>query len=92
MSTFVIRIVTRAAGDFHGTVRHVSSGEEVVFSSPSQLMAFIEEMNAVSSVGETCKPLLESPPAPDQSHGPKSPTDARRIHLEVDAEQRGKAR
>jgi hypothetical protein len=48
MSTFVVRFHDTAAGVFRGEARHVSTGETQCFSSAEQLLAFLEEMNAVS--------------------------------------------
>ena len=48
MSTFVVRFVAAALGAFRGKVRHVRTGEEGLFSSPSQLLFFFELMNAGS--------------------------------------------
>ena len=46
MTTFILRMTTDAKGGLHGTVCRVSSGETRAFSSPAQLIAFLEEWNA----------------------------------------------
>jgi hypothetical protein len=51
MSTFVVRLLGRALDSFHGRVRHVATGEETSFSSPTELVAFMEEVNGVSGLG-----------------------------------------
>jgi hypothetical protein len=48
VSTFVIRLIGGALGVMRGTVRHVRSGEQATFASASELMAFIEEVSAVT--------------------------------------------
>jgi hypothetical protein len=53
MSTFVVRFVGNTTEFFRGKVRHVGTGEEAVFSSASELVAFIEGMNVVSGLGGT---------------------------------------
>jgi hypothetical protein len=47
MSTFIVRFVRPALDTFSGRVRHVATGEEAGFSSPAELLAFMEEMNVV---------------------------------------------
>ena len=48
MSTFIVRFHGTGAEPFRGEARHVSTGETQCFSNPEQLLAFMEEMNAVS--------------------------------------------
>lgn len=50
MSTFVVRFLEVAAGAFRGKVRHVRTGEELVFASPSDLIDFFERMHASSRI------------------------------------------
>jgi hypothetical protein len=47
VSTFIVRFVRHAPDTFSGRVRHVATGEETGFSSPAELLAFMEEMNVV---------------------------------------------
>lgn len=47
MSTFVIRFLADPSERFHGKVRHVGTGEEVVFTSVAELLTFFEGMSAV---------------------------------------------
>jgi len=51
MSTFVVRLLGRALDSFHGRVRHVATGEEASFSSPIELVAFMEGVNGASGLG-----------------------------------------
>ena len=51
MSTFVVRLLGRALDSFHGRVQHVATGEETSFSSPTELVAFMEGVNGVSGLG-----------------------------------------
>ncbi len=55
MSTFVIRLVDRLTESLKGRVQHVGTGEEATFSSPKELIAFIEGIAAMQSppAGET---------------------------------------
>ena len=65
MSTFIVRFVSTAADAFCGKVRHVPSGEETGFSSPAELVAFMEEMNVVcglSAVPEEPAAGRDDPP------------------------------
>ena len=71
MSTFVVRLLGRALDSFHGRVRHVATGEETSFSSPTELVAFMEGVNGVSGlgaevtgVGDCAPPLVARHPAP----------------------------
>ena len=50
MTTFVLRTTTDAKGGLHGTVCRVVSGETRTFSSPAQLIAFLEEWNASEGI------------------------------------------
>ncbi|MFH1279078.1 MAG: hypothetical protein ABIK65_11960 [Candidatus Eisenbacteria bacterium] len=55
MSTFVIRFFADPSERFHGKVRHVGTGEEVLFTSVAELLTFFEGMSAVrgfSGVGD----------------------------------------
>ena len=52
MSTFVVRFVGDRRGTFRGTVRHVATGEEVVFTSVRDLVAFLEGINALTGSEE----------------------------------------
>ena len=54
MSTFVVRFLGDALRSFQGIVRHVATGEELLFGSPAELIGFMDQMNAVTGViGET---------------------------------------
>lgn len=75
MSTFVVRFLEVAAGAFRGKVRHVRSGEERVFASPSELIDFFERLHASSRIetggagldGEVGTP--DTDPTPSRSKG-----------------------
>jgi len=75
MSTFVVRLLGRALDSFHGRVRHVASGEETSFSSPTELVAFMEGVNGVSGLGaevaggaDRAPPPVARYPAPAATH------------------------
>lgn len=48
MSTFVVRFIGSDPSRFCGRVSHVRTGHEASFSSPEDLLAFFECMNATS--------------------------------------------
>lgn len=50
MSTFVVRFVKEMPDTFRGRVRHVASGEEVTFTTYSELVAFLDEMRVLNGV------------------------------------------
>ena len=50
MSTFVVRFVKEMESSFRGRVRHVASGEEVTFTTYSELIAFLDEMRVLNGV------------------------------------------
>lgn len=50
MMTFVVRFLADPAKKFHGKVRHVGTGEEVLFTSVAELLTFFEGMTAVGGV------------------------------------------
>jgi hypothetical protein len=47
MSTFVVRFAGDPTRGYRGTVKHVGTGEETPFSNLEELLAFIDQMNAV---------------------------------------------
>ncbi len=47
MSTFVLRFLGDPLEEYRGRVRHVETGEEVLFSSLQQMLAFLDQMNAL---------------------------------------------
>lgn len=69
MTTFVVRFVGEPALAFRGTARHVRTGEEIVFASPEELLAFFEQMAAVSGLGAVAGSDIESP-VPIERRGP----------------------
>lgn len=68
MSTFVVRLLDRALDSFHGRVRHVATGEETSFSSPTELVAFMEGVNGVSGLGAVVVGGDDRAPAPVARH------------------------
>lgn len=44
--TFIVDFATDPVDHFRGKVRHVATGEELVFSSPDKLVDFMERMSA----------------------------------------------
>ena len=48
MSTYVVSFVGEPLKTFRGKVRHVSTGEEIAFSSVGELVDFFEAMNVAS--------------------------------------------
>jgi hypothetical protein len=49
--TFVVELVADSVETFRGTVRHVGTGEEFVFTSPEKLVDFMERMGAAGGLG-----------------------------------------
>ena len=49
-TTFIVDLVVEPVEQFRGTVRHVGSGEEIVFSSPEKLLDFMERLGAASGL------------------------------------------
>lgn len=81
MSTFIVRFVGDAADAFRGMVRHVATGEEAVFASPADLLAFLEGMNAVSGLAAVPRSASERdavgrPRLHEPSTEPKTSGDA----------------
>lgn len=72
MSTFVIRLVDGSPESFKGKIRHVTSGEEVVFSSISEMVSFVEGMAAMKDAGSMDEELSEasSEKKPESRRGP----------------------
>jgi len=60
MSTFVVRFVGDGRSGFRGRVRHVASGEEILFASIPELIAFLEGINAMSGIVEEAADPVES--------------------------------
>jgi len=67
MSTFVVQFVGDPTGAFRGRVRHVSSGEETVFVTVDELLAFFEAMNAANGLGFSGEDILELGSAGDDA-------------------------
>lgn len=65
MSTFVVYFVADPTETFQGRVRHVSTGEETVFSSIAELLAFFEGMTAVNGLGSGGEKISEPDVEPD---------------------------
>jgi len=61
MSTFVIRLVDGSPESFKGKIRHVTTGEEVVFSSVTEMVAFVEGIAAVQDAGSTTERFPDGP-------------------------------
>ncbi len=62
MSTFVVRFLGDLSEDLRGRVRHVSSGEEISFSSIAEPLRFFEGMSVVGieiATGRTTKEVEE---------------------------------
>jgi hypothetical protein len=85
VSTFIVRFVRQALDSFCGRVRHVATGEETGFSSPAELLAFMEEMNVVCGLsalsgGDPKASREDRDETPDSRAvvGPLQPTDGRR--------------
>ncbi len=53
MTTFVVRFMRGPTESFRGRVQHVSTGEEVVFSSSTELLAFFEGIKALQGFRHT---------------------------------------
>lgn len=49
MSTFVVHILGKEPESFRGKVRHVASGEELLFTDRRSLLEFLKRMNALRS-------------------------------------------
>jgi len=67
MSTFIVRFVGDTADAFRGKVSHVATGEEAVFASPRELLAFLEGMNAVAAVAGSADSAATGARAPAAS-------------------------
>jgi len=68
-SAFIIDFSIYSADSICGRVRHVSSGEEIAFSSLDRLLGFFEEMNAVSNFEQELDELYPKvfPPLDEKS-------------------------
>ena len=64
MATFVIRFFGRRGDDYRGIARHVPTGEEIVFSSFTELETFFTDLGS-----------LEPPPPPIPVHPDRQPED-----------------
>jgi len=60
MSTFIVRFVDESAQSFRGKVRHVTSGEEVIFADERGLLAFFERMNALRALALANAELVDA--------------------------------
>jgi hypothetical protein len=47
MPTFVLRFIGDPMTGYRGRVRHVGTGEETTFSNLEELLAFLDQMNAL---------------------------------------------
>ncbi len=76
MSTFVIRLVDKAADSLKGKVQHVGTGEEATFASAPELIAFIEGIRAMQgpTVGDSSRSGLGEVPV-DQRGRPRGPKE-----------------
>ena len=54
--TFVVDFVSDPVETFRGKVRHVGTGEEIVFSSPEKLVDFMERMGAAGGLDTSSWP------------------------------------
>ena len=62
MSTFIVRLFESEGAGIRGRVRHVGSGEEALFASREELLAFFEAMNLVrTSASAPADPAEGSP-------------------------------
>ena len=80
MSTFVVRFVGERAESFRGKVRHVASGEELVFTDRRGLLDFIERMIVVrprSLAGEALTEMHRARESADKAL-PRPPRSAGR--------------
>jgi|GEM_PF-1960026 len=62
MSTFIVRFIGEATESCRGIVKHVSTGEELTFTSFDELKKFMEGMTIVKGIG-----AAESDSLSDQS-------------------------
>ncbi len=56
-NTFVVTFVGDPSDSCKGRVRHVSSGEEIVFSSAGELLTFFDGMNVAAHLRGASSPL-----------------------------------
>ncbi|MBD3236959.1 MAG: hypothetical protein GF330_09665 [Candidatus Eisenbacteria bacterium] len=89
MSTFIVRFVGDTTDAFRGKVRHVATGEEAVFASPAELLAFLEGMNAVSDLAAVSPPGEGKPAARPQLREESANTGISRGSARGDAAQDG---
>lgn len=61
-STFIVRFVRTDGDAFRGKVRHVPSGEEAIFYSAEELLAFFERVCVLSRVGSAGGEAADAPP------------------------------
>jgi hypothetical protein len=55
MSTFIVRLFESEGAGIRGRVRHVGSGEEALFASKEELVAFFEAMNFVRTASASAR-------------------------------------
>jgi hypothetical protein len=70
-TTFIVDLVVEPVEQFRGTVRHVGSGEEIVFSSAEKLLDFMERRGAAGGLKGAAWP-------PGKSEGGEMKGSARR--------------
>ena len=66
MSTFVVHMIGKPLKQFRGRIQHVSTGEETVFSSVAELVAFLEGMMAACDLDDLSE-IGEAGPASGQA-------------------------
>ncbi|MCK4304168.1 MAG: hypothetical protein KAY24_08005 [Candidatus Eisenbacteria sp.] len=50
MSTFIVRFLGAHGESFRGKARHVRTGQEALFESSEELLAFLESLRGLSSL------------------------------------------
>ena len=65
MSTYVVSFVGEPLQTFRGKVKHVSTGEEIAFSTVGELVEFFEAMNVASGASR----ILQTKEQPEKSAG-----------------------
>ena len=81
MSTFVVHFIGDASQSFRGKVRHVATGQEIPFSGPEQLLAFFNDLNALSfPIGEGAgtEPLASTVEGRSPPRSPSAPRQQKR--------------